>query len=38
MLISYGVNEKWGWGGGFYWKGGGAQVTLQAQRPTTRPR
>ena len=26
-MISYGVNApNWGWGGGFYWAGGGAQV------------
>ena len=26
-MISYGVNApNWGWGGGFYWQGGGAQV------------
>ena len=25
-VISYGVNQKMGWGGGFYWAGGGAQA------------
>lgn len=25
-MISYGVNSNMGWGGGFYWQGGGAQV------------
>ena len=25
-MISYGVNSNMGWGGGFYWAGGGAQV------------
>ena len=26
-MLSNGVNENFGWGGGFYWKGGGAKVT-----------
>ncbi len=26
-MISYGVNQNMGWGGGFYWQGGGAQVS-----------
>ena len=26
-MLSNGVNEGWGWGGGFYWKGSGAKVT-----------
>ena len=25
-MITYGVDSNWGWGGGFYWQGGGAQV------------
>ena len=25
-MTSYGVNQNWGWGGGFYWKNGGAGV------------
>lgn len=25
-MITYGVNQNFGWGGGFYWKGGGTQV------------
>lgn len=25
-MLTNGVDENWGWGGGFYWKGGGAQV------------
>ena len=28
-MLSNGVNENWGWGGGFYWKGGGAKVTAR---------
>ena len=26
-MVSYGVNQKMGWGGGFYWQGGGAQAS-----------
>ncbi|MHB8657711.1 MAG: hypothetical protein ACYC91_07105 [Solirubrobacteraceae bacterium] len=26
-LVSYGINDGKGWGGGFYWQGGGAQAT-----------
>ena len=26
-MVSYGVNSGKGWGGGFYWRGGGAQVS-----------
>lgn len=26
-MVTYGVNQKMGWGGGFYWQGGGAQVS-----------
>lgn len=26
-MVTYGVNQNMGWGGGFYWQGGGAQVT-----------
>jgi hypothetical protein len=25
-MVSYGVNQNMGWGGGFYWQGGGAQA------------
>jgi hypothetical protein len=25
-MTSYGVNQNWGWGGGFYWKNGGSSV------------
>jgi hypothetical protein len=25
-MITDGVNSNWGWGGGFFWQGGGAQV------------
>ena len=25
-MVSYGVNQNKGWGGGFYWQGGGAQA------------
>jgi hypothetical protein len=25
-MITYGINSNMGWGGGFYWHGGGAQV------------
>ena len=26
-MVTYGVNQNMGWGGGFYWQGGGAQVS-----------
>ncbi len=26
-MVSYGVNQNMGWGGGFYWAGGGAQTS-----------
>ena len=35
-MVSYGVNQNMGWGGGFYWQGGGAQ-TEPAQVSFTSP-
>ena len=40
-MVSYGVNQNMGWGGGFYWQGGGAQAypgrSATARRRCSRP-
>lgn len=36
-MVSYGVDNGQGWGGGFYWKGGGAQVQPGEQNYTSPP-
>ena len=34
-MVSYGMNTGQGWGGGFYWKGGGAQASSGEENYTT---
>ena len=34
-MMAYGINKGQGWGGGFYWKGGGAQVSAGEENYTT---